>query len=206
MNKVYKDRKEAGHYLATVIKEEGVPDIVYGVARGGVAVAKTIAAELKIPLGAIVVKKLGLPFSPELAFGAVAPGILVLDHPFLNRIGLSSYEIQSVREGQEQQLQAQLELYNIGELDVKGKNVLIVDDGVATGASALAAIRYIKAGEPKEVTFAAPVCAPETSDRVAHESNLICLRSPEDFLAVGQFYQEFEPITDEEVISLLKEG
>lgn len=206
MSIIFRDRAQAGRYLAEVVREEGF-ETVFGIARGGVVVAQAIAEILKVPVEVVAVRKLGVPFSPELAFGAIAPGgVLVLDHAFMERVGLSTYEIESISLAEEEALKKRVAVYGIKKPQIEGKSVLLVDDGVATGATAQAGIRYLKKFNPSRIAFASPVCAPESVAQVRKEADIICLKNPENFLAVGQFYEQFEPVSDEEVVKLVKEG
>jgi putative phosphoribosyl transferase len=168
-------------------------------------VAAEVANNLNVPLGVVPVRKLGVPFSPELAFGAIAKDVVVLDEELVQRMGLTEAEIESVllREGKE--LKRRERLYQ-GRLpsSLKNETVIVVDDGVATGATVLSALRSVKKQQPKHIIVAAPVCAPEISEKIKGHAKLVCLQAPHDFMAVGQYYQNFEQVTDAEVLTLVK--
>jgi putative phosphoribosyl transferase len=204
MERVFFDRAQAGLYLTEYLRGESL-DLVLGLPRGGVVVAYEVAKGLKLPLGVIVVRKLGVPDSPEVAFGAVAPGVRVIEHEMVRRLNIPESDIKSVLKKEELELKKRTALLGPTP-DLRSKRVVIVDDGVATGSTARAAIYYAKKFNPQRITLAVPVCAPDIAGKLKNEVALICLQSPSDFLAVGQFYYNFEQVTDEEVLALAKKA
>lgn len=183
--------------------------VVLGIPRGGVVVAAEVSKILKSPLSVIVVRKLGVPSHPELAFGAVdADGNVVLDKEMVGRLGLSRRTISEIREREQGEAKRREKLFrkNKDELDLKGKLTILVDDGIATGATTEAAIKCIKKDDPLKLILATPVAPPETAEKLRLlVDDLIVLQTPPDFMAVGQFYSDFPQTLDEEVIGLLSE-
>jgi len=207
---IFKDRKDAGQRLA---RELGVYSgrqdaIVLGIPRGGVPVANEIAEALRLPLDIFLSRKLGVPGHEELAFGAIAAGDgRFLDQHIVQAMGITSEQIESITEGTRQKLEERAELYRAGRqpLNVAGQIVILVDDGIATGASIYAAAQALRQMNPKKIVMAAPVAPASTVNWLRGVVDSVAvLHAPRDFYAVGQFYREFSQTTDEEVIDLLQ--
>jgi predicted phosphoribosyltransferase len=204
-----RDRREAGRLLAAKLTAyANRPDvIVLALPRGGVPVADEVARALGAPLDVFVVRKLGVPGSEELAMGAVATGgVRVLNDQLVNRLGIPDHLIDAVavREGQE--LARRERLYRGGRplLDVRDRTVILVDDGLATGATMHAAIAALRQLHPARIVVAVPTASPETCEEMRAEvDDVICAITPEPFQAVGRWYQDFAQTTDEEVQDLL---
>ena len=203
----YRDRTDAGRVLAGLLRgHRDRPDAcVLGLARGGVAVAAPIAAELGLPLDVLVVRKLGLPWAPEVAFGAVGPGgVDVRSAAAADRIGADRAEevVASARA----EVDRRVATYR-GErppLDLAGWIALLVDDGLATGATALAAVAVARTLGAAFVVLAVPVGSPDALAAVARAADsVVCPRAPADFAAVSHYYRNFAQVTDNEVIDLL---
>lgn len=201
--KIFKDRQSAGKLLAKKLKgrgDLGGRGIVLGIPRGGVVVAAEIAKQLNLPLDILVVRKIGAPGQSELALGAVdADGEVVGD----------VREIRDVREIVEREIEEikrREKVYRGGKkaLEVKGKVVILVDDGIATGATAEAAINYLKRHGSEKIILAVPVASKEAVREIRGIGEIKVLEIPEYFQAVGQFYQDFPQVLDKEVVSLLK--
>lgn len=205
----FKDRTEAGRMLASKLKPyAGRQDVVVlGVPRGGVPVAFELAAELKLPLDVFVLRKLGVPGQEELAFGAVAEGgVRVLDREIVDFLNLSPAQIGKVAQEELRELDRRLLLYRAGRpaTEVRGRTVILVDDGIATGSSARAAIEALRQLSPAKIVLAVPVAPASTCARLRLlVDDLVVLDAPEHFYAIGQFYEDFSPVTDESVIDLL---
>ncbi|HOG45917.1 MAG TPA: phosphoribosyltransferase family protein [Anaerolineae bacterium] len=205
------DRRDAGRRLAEALgaMQDRPGLLILAVPRGGVVVGVEVARALKAPLDIVIARKIGAPDNPELAIGAVAPdGTAALDEDLVARLGVSDRYIQVATEQARQEIDRRLQVYRNGRppLQVRGKNIVLVDDGVATGATTLAAIRYLRKQEPAELTLAVPVGPPDTMAMLSHEvDRAVVLYSPELFWAVGAFYQHFEQTSDEEVVELLRE-
>jgi len=205
------DRRDAGRRLAEALSFlQGRPGlVVLAVPRGGVVVGAEVARALKAPLDIVIARKIGAPDNPELAIGAVAPdGTAVFDEEMVRSLGVSEQYKQAAAEEARREIQRRLRLYRGDRppLDVSGKTVILTDDGVATGMTTLAAIRYLRKQKPRELILAVPVGPPDTVAMLSREvDRAVVLYTPEVFWAVGAFYQRFEQTSDEEVIALLRE-
>jgi putative phosphoribosyl transferase len=207
---LFEDRREAGKALAQELAPFKGQDnvIVLGIPRGGVVVGHEIAEALDLPLDVYITRKIGAPRNPELAIGAVASdGTLILDHELANRLGVSQDYIDRESERQTQEIKRRTSEYRgeLPDLELKGKVVILADDGVATGATTLATIQAIRAQEPAKLVLAVPVGPRDTIQRLRREvDELYCLHAPEIFWAVGAFYNVFDQTSDEEVKTLLQ--
>ncbi len=203
------NRIDAGRRLAKKLESYARREdvIVLGIPRGGVPVAFQVAAQLEVSLDVFVVRKLGVPSQPELAFGAIASGgIRFLDDQIVESLDVSKQAIERVTTEERQELDRRERLYRGGRppLKVEGKIVILVDDGIATGASTQAAITALQKLNPARIVLAAPVAPALTCRRLRREvDELVCLDTPENFYAIGQFYEDFSQVSDEEVTSLL---
>jgi predicted phosphoribosyltransferase len=203
----YTDRSEAGDRLAAELKQyAGRPDVVVlGLVRGGVPVAARVAAALHAPLDVLVVRKLGVPWAPEVAFGALGPGGVVVHNPEVEGY-ISTSDVQSVTRAEADELTRREERYRRGRppLSLQGKVAIIVDDGLATGASARAAVAAARRLDAARVVVAVPVGAPDAVETLRREADeVVCPLTPSDFGAVSRFYQQFPQTSDEEVVALL---
>lgn len=207
---LFEDRREAGRALAQELASFKGQDnvIVLGIPRGGVVVAHEVAEALDLPLDVYITRKIGAPRNPELAIGAVASdGTLILDHQLANRLGVPQDYIDRESERQTQEIKRRTSEYRgeLPDLELKGKVVILADDGVATGATTLATIQAIRAQEPAKLVLAVPVGPRDTIQRLRSEvDELYCLHAPEIFWAVGAFYNVFDQTSDEEVKTLLQ--
>jgi len=206
---LFNDRTDAGKQLAARLHFlQGQPNvIVLGIPRGGVVVAAEIARALNAPLDVFLAHKLGAPFNPELAIGAItSTGEVVLEETFIVELRLSHQDIEREIEHQRQEMARRLEVFrkNRPPLDVQNKTVVIVDDGVATGSTMLAALRALRQAQPARLILAIPVGPPDTIQRLGQECDqVVVLATPEPFWAVGRFYTHFGQTSDEEVVALL---
>jgi putative phosphoribosyl transferase len=203
----FKDRVDAGRHLAEGLKEfRGSEAVVLGLARGGVVVAAQVARELDLPLDVLVVRKIGAPRQPEYGIGAVAPGVRVVDDRAVHYMGLSSEQLEELAENEEAEIERRLYLYRGGshELNLNGRFAILVDDGLATGITAVAAVRYAKAHGAESVILAAPVCSEGGMSLLKQEADrVVCSCLPPQFMSVGQWYENFTQTSDEEVIGIL---
>jgi len=206
--KIFKDRQSAGQLLAKRLKSIG-GDLVLGIPRGGVVVAYEVAKELKLPLDIIVTRKIGAPMQPELALGAVdRDGEVVWDENLKQELRIKNYELREELERQKQEIIRREKVYRQGRksLNVENKTVILTDDGIATGATTLAAVGFLKRHHVKKIILAVPVASKESAEKLKSEADeLIILETPRFFRAVGEFYQEFTEVRDEEVIQYLKD-
>lgn len=205
---MYKDRVQAGKILAEKLKKLSPADpVVLAIPRGGVVVAREVALALKAPLDLVMSKKIGAPFNPEFAIAAVAPdGELAIAPGGLAYI--SQDYIRRQAELRKREIDIRLTHLREGntEKDVTGRTAILVDDGLATGLTALAAIEYIRKKAPKEVVLAVPVAPKDTLDFLKPRVDiLVCPLVPSIFYAVGEWYESFEQVTDEEVKNILAE-
>jgi putative phosphoribosyl transferase len=206
-NEAFRDRFDAGRELAGKLEGyRGTDAVVLGLARGGVPVAFEVARALELPLDVFVVRKLGFPTQPELAIGAVASGgTRVLNEEVAREVDDESLERIAARE--EAELQRRERAYRDGSeaAEVAGRTGILVDDGLATGASMLAAVRALRAREARAVVVAVPVAPAETCEALAAEADeVVCARTPSPFFSVGSWYENFEQTSDEEVERLLR--
>jgi len=199
----FQDRTEAGEQLAPAVGAVVAGTaVVLGIPRGGVIVAAPVARVLGAPLDVIVPKKLGAPFQPELGVGAVAPGVCILDDALIAQLGVSATYLEAEIERAQAEIVRRTERYRGDRpaLAFGAAAAVIVDDGVATGATAFAAIASARAQGASSVTFAAPVAPPETIARLrAAADQVVIVRTPARFSAVGEWYERFDQVSDEEV-------
>jgi predicted phosphoribosyltransferase len=206
---LFRDRKDAGRQLAERLAflkgEKNVT--VLGIPRGGVVVAAEVAHALNVPLDIFIAHKIGAPFNPELAIGALTSnGEVLLDEDLVDRLALSEKEIARQVAHQREDIARRLAVFRKKRLppEVKNKIVVVVDDGVATGSTILVALRALRKQEPGRLILAIPVGPPETIARLARECDqVVVLDTPVPFWAVGRFYLHFDQTEDEEVIELL---
>lgn len=210
MNRRFRDRVDAGRQLADRLAGmRGENIVVLGLPRGVVPVAAEVAAALGAPLDVIVVRKLGVPFQPEVAFGAIGEdGERLLDHDLIAWVGITPAQIDAVEQRERSALNARVALFRAGRerLDLTGRTAIIVDDGIATGASASAACRVAHSLGAQQVIVAAPVGGPDAAHQVRGADEVICLIQPPDFQAVGAHYQDFGQTSDTEVVELLTQA
>lgn len=209
MDEIFSDRQQAGQALARVLarREDLEHPVVLALPRGGVPVAYEIARVLKAPLDVMVVRKLGLPRQPELAMGAVASGgILVLNPEVIRDAGVADGLIERVAQKELREVRRREEAYRGDRppVELGGRDVVLVDDGIATGATVEAAIQAAHARHAGRVFVAAPVAPPEVLEKLSMEvEEVVCLSTPEPFGAISLWYRSFPQIGDEAVRALL---
>ncbi|RBI59683.1 phosphoribosyltransferase [halophilic archaeon] len=205
---MFQDRKDAGERLGTRLMEVDVDaDIVLGIPRGGLPVARPVADALDVPLDIVVASKIGAPTNPELAIGAVASdGTLWLNDDLVERLQISDDYIEEERELEAEAARQKVEQYREGGRlpELSGKQVVVVDDGVATGATAMACLRQVQEADATYVVLAVPVGSPDSIQQLESEADeVIALQIPQDFRAVGQYYRDFGQVSDEEAMTYL---
>lgn len=207
---IFRDRSEAGKYLATKLSQyKGHEDLlVLALPRGGVPVAFEVAQALRVPMDIFLVRKLGVPGHEELAMGAIATGgVRVLNEDTVDYLGIPADVIDSIAETELKELKRRELVYrgNRPAPDVKGKTLILIDDGLATGSTIRAAAQALRRREPARIIVAVPVSAPQTCDeyRIGVDE-IVCAVTPEPFFGVGKWYLDFSQTTDEEVRDLLE--
>lgn len=208
---LFNNRFQAGQLLAPYLKKyKGDPNtVVLGLARGGVVTAAAVAEELQLPLDVLCPRKIGAPFNPELAIGAISDqGEPLLNEDLVYRLGVSEKYIQDTIQQERKTAQMRLQKFrkNRQSIPIEGKTVIIVDDGLATGATMRASIKGLKAQNAERIVVAVPVSPPDTLEEIKSEvDEVVCLDAPEYFAAVGQFYEDFSQTEDEEVVEFLQQ-
>jgi len=207
--KRFRDRREAGRVLADQLTSyENRPDVlVLALPRGGVPVGYEVAHALQAPLDVFLVRKLGVPGHEELAMGAVATsGVRVLNDDVVKPLGISDHMIEAAAAQELEELNRRERLYRGGRPvpDMSGRTVILVDDGLATGATMRAAIQALRQQQPARVVVAVPTASPDICEALRSEADdVICVMTPEPFFAVGHWYDDFTQTTDDEVRRLL---
>ena len=209
--RVFPTREDAGRALARRLSSfAGVRPVVLALPRGGLPVAREVADALRAPLDILVVRKVGAPGQPELGIGAVVDG----DHPraifneqIIEQLDVSDHYIKNEVERQLKEIKRRELAYRGGlpKVSLEGKTVIVVDDGIATGATVRAALRGVRRQKPAKLVLAVPVAPPDTIDALRSEADeIVCLEQPDDFFAVGQFYRDFHQVSDDEVKKILQ--
>ena len=207
------DRHEAGRRLAQdLLRYADQRPAVFALPRGGVPIGYEIAKALKAPLDLILVRKIGAPFQPELAAGAVVDGDepeVVLNPEVVQSLGLTEEFLKEETDRKLAEIEERRRTYlaDRKRLDPRGKTAIVADDGIATGATIKAALHAVRRQEPSQLVLAAPVAPPDTIEELRQEADAVhCIETPEFFLAIGVFYQNFHQLSDEEVVALLAEA
>ena len=208
----YLDRQQAGKFLSQKLLDDAYDPrvIILALPRGGVPIAYEIAARLGAALDVFIVRKLGVPGHEELAMGAIAyPNVIYLNEKLINSLHISQADIEAVYQKEKAELRRREIAYRGFQPfpTLQGKTVILVDDGIATGATMLAAIKALRLLHPKRIRVAVPVAAKDAGEEFsALADQFICPLQPENFLAVGKWYHHFDQITDEEVRNLLNKA
>ena len=206
---IFRDRRDAGQQLAEelIAYADRADVLVLALPRGGVPIAYEVAKRLSAPLDIFLVRKLGVPGHEELAMGAIATGgMRVINEPVVTSLGIPDEVIDRVAEREQQELERRERAYRDGRPapDVRGRTVILIDDGLATGATMRAAAAALRQQQPARIVVAVPVAAQETCDEFRSEvEEIICAVTPKPFRGVGLWYEDFSQTTDEEVRDLL---
>ncbi len=207
----FRNRSDAGRQLAKVLA--GYKDqqpVILALPRGGVPVAAQVAAALNAPLDLILVRKIGVPFQPELAMGAVVDGgapIVVRNEDVIRLAGIDESEFKAVCDEELAEIERRRQRYlgNRKHVDVSGRTAIVIDDGIATGATTRAALRATRMRKPKRLVLAVPVAPTDSLSELRHDADdVVCLEDHEFFGAIGVYYADFTQVPDEEVIEILK--
>jgi predicted phosphoribosyltransferase len=205
---MFDDRTDAGRQLADLIEGHDVEaDVVLAIPRGGLPVGRAVADALAVPLDIVAARKLGAPGNPEFAIGAVASdGTVFLNDEYIDQLGVDESYVDDAIERERAAAQEKVDRYR-GErppLDLHDKTVVVVDDGVATGATTIACLRQIREAGAARVVLAVPVGPPDTIERLGAEADeVLCVETPPSFMAVGQFYASFTQVSDDEAMRYL---
>lgn len=207
----FQDRLEAGRLLGAELatRERITNPIVLALPRGGVQVGIEVAEALNAPLDIIVVRKLGVPWQRELAMGAIAGTTRVLDRELIREFRISEAEIDAVAAREIEEIERREKLYRGGlpPPDLHDRTAILIDDGLATGSTMVAAARHVRMLEPQKLIIAVPVGSPQACSRLAEEADeCVCLATPEPFVAVGAWYTDFQQVTDAQVQEMLRRG
>lgn len=207
---MFRDRKDAGVKLAAALRKyRGEDLLVLALPRGGVVLGREIAEFLDAPLDVLIVRKLGVPWQPELAMGAISEtGAVILNENIISAYNISHGQVETAISAQKKEIERRLRTYRKGMeiMPMKGKTVIVVDDGVATGATMKAALSAIKKEAPARLVAAVPVAPPETrDDLIPLADDFVCLEIHPFFTAIGSYYYDFEQVSDEEVTGILEE-
>ena len=206
----FQNRRDAGRRLALLLEKfRDARPIILGLPRGGVVVGHEIAKALDAPLDVLVVRKLGAPGAEEFAIGAVAPGATLLNRELMGALGVTRDYVSRLIVRQTDEMARRELVYrgNRPALPVEGRTVILVDDGLATGATAQAAVQSLRAQRPRQIIFAAPVCSPDGAEALRSVTDeVVCLECPQNFGAVGYYYRDFSPTNDAEVVRCLRGG
>ena len=205
---MFRDRVEAGRQLADALRGRVEDDVVVlGIPRGGVVVAAEVARGLDCELDVVVPRKIGAPFNPELALGAIAAGVQVWDRDLIERLRIPERFLQDEVKAEEAEIERRTAVYrdDLPAAELAGRTVVLTDDGIATGSTALAALRWTKAQGAARIVLAVPVAPPETVERLRAEADdVVVLLAPLGFHAVGEWYERFDQTSDDEVVEALR--
>jgi putative phosphoribosyl transferase len=210
---LFNDRREAGRLLAgRLLHLKDNSPVVLALPRGGVPVGFEVARALAAPLDLVLVRKIGAPHNEEFAVGAITDGehpTVVIDQHLVRRLEISSAYLDEAKTGALAEIERRRHVW-LGDrpaVDISGRTAIVVDDGIATGATMRAALQATRARKPARVVLAVPVAAPDSLDALRREADdVVCLDVPENFMAVGQFYRHFPQLRDAEVTALLAEA
>jgi putative phosphoribosyl transferase len=206
----FKDRSDAGRRLAAALKAyRRQKPVVLALPRGGVPVAAEVCAALDAPLDLIIARKIGVPIQPELAMGAIAEGgepAIVRNEEIIALVGITEAEFKAVCDRERREIERRRRRY-LGDrapVEVAGRTAIVIDDGIATGATMRAALLAVRARKPKQVVMAVPVAPTSTLDALRRDADdIVCLEDHEPFGAIGMFYRDFRQVSDEEVVDFL---
>ncbi|AIP62578.1 phosphoribosyltransferase [Burkholderia thailandensis] len=210
MDDYFRDRVDAGRQLAAHLADYANRDdvVVLALPRGGVPVAFEVAKALRAPLDVLIVRKLGAPGNPELAMGAIAAGgIVLLEQSVLHAMRVTDRELADTIERERGELARREAAYRDGRAPpaVEGRTVIVVDDGIATGSTMLAALEAVRARKPAKLVAAVPVASPSSAQKVkAAADAIVCVMRPDWLMGIGQFYRNFDQTSDDEVCALLE--
>ncbi|MFO1058897.1 MAG: phosphoribosyltransferase family protein [Dongiaceae bacterium] len=209
--RLFADRSDAGRRLAARLGHLAGPDtVVLALPRGGVPVAAEVARALGAPLDLVLVRKIGMPFQPELALGAIAEGDppqLFIDETLRRTFAVSESYLERAIARERAEIERRRRLYGEGRRPaaIAGRTAIVVDDGIATGATTRVALEAVRGGRPARLVLAVPVAPRDSLEALAGAADeIVCLETPEPFGAIGQFYEDFDQLADDAVVALLR--
>ncbi len=207
----FEDRMEAGRLLASELAQRKISpqSVVLALTRGGVPVGFAVADRLNLPLDCIVARKIGVPWQPELAMGAIAGSARVMDDRMIEQLGIAPEDVDEIVRREQAEMKRREELYRGGKPgpDLRHHTALLIDDGLATGSTMLAAVHHAQSMKPARIVIGVPVGSSEACHRLGKEvDELVCLATPELFFAVGEWYRDFPQVSDNEVQYMLTES
>ncbi|MGA8259140.1 MAG: phosphoribosyltransferase [Arenicellales bacterium] len=207
---IFADRSQAGRMLAErLVEKRYARPVVLALPRGGVPVAAEVARALDAPLDLVLVRKIGVPYQPELALAAVVDGSnpeLVVNEDVRRMTGISDEQLERLMAHEIAEIERRRRIYLEGRdrISIEGATAIVIDDGIATGATVRAALKALRRGKPDKLVLAAPVAPPDTVEDLQSEvDEIVCLRTPDPFYAIGAFYRDFTQTSDEEVVAIL---
>jgi len=207
---VWKDRSEAGQRLTeSLTRLQLVRPIVFGLARGGVVVGREVAQRLLAPLSVFVARKIYAPGRPEDAIGALAPGAVFLNEPLIHKLRIGRRYVDLTIAEEQQEMERQRAAFRAADARqaAAGRTVILVDDGIASGATVVAAVDSLRKVAPSRILVAAPVCAPTALELLRQRGDeVVCMMCPADFSAVSRYYRDFAPVDDVQVLECLEPG
>ena len=202
---LFADRRAAGEALAEALAPwRGTDAVVLGIPRGGVVVAAAVASALGLPLDGVVVRKLGAAGQEEFAVGAIADGVRIVTPRAVRWAGMSAHDLERVETAEREELARRTGAYGVGADDLRTRTAIVIDDGVATGSTAIAACRAVRARHPERLVLAVPVAPADWHPPPDAADEYVCAHPEQDFWAVGQYYDDFAQTSDEEVVALLR--
>lgn len=206
---MFENREEAGRRLAKLLdRYRRQNPLILALPRGGVVVGYEVATAFNAPLDILVSRKIGAPYNKEFGIGAISEGnVVVLNDPIIKQLGISKKILENLIDAEREELKRRSHLYrrNRPMIHVYNKTVIIVDDGLATGVTAEAAIKSVKKLKPKQIVFAAPVCSEQTAKALKEQTeSVVCVTTPYDLSAIGNYYRDFPQVSDEEVLEIMK--
>lgn len=210
---IFADRSQAGRMLAERLAEKRyAKPVVLALPRGGVPVAAEVARALDAPLDLVLVRKIGVPYQPELALAAVVDGAkpeLVVNEDIRRMTGISDEQLERLMAHEIAEIERRRRIYLEGRdrIPIEGATAIVIDDGIATGATVRAALRALRRGKPDKLVLAVPVAPPDTVEDLRSEvDEIVCLQTPDPFYAIGAFYRDFTQTSDEEVVAILAQA